>query len=132
MMNYGISFQSHTCSHPDLTASSNDEALTELVTSKKQIEDTLGIPVNHLSYPFGRYNRAIMQLAEKAGYEAAYATGLSMRQRYCLERFEVKPGDGWLSFGVKSSIHGSWLRSIYNVNSKFLKETRKMLDVERE
>lgn len=118
MLNYGISFQSHTCNHPDLTALANDEALKELLESKNKIEDVLGTPVNHLSYPFGRYNRTIMQWTEKAGYKAAYAGGYSRRENYCREQFQIKSEHGKLLFALESSNWGSWLRSLTNLNTR--------------
>jgi peptidoglycan/xylan/chitin deacetylase (PgdA/CDA1 family) len=122
MLKYGISFQSHTCNHPDLTALADSEVLKELQESKTKIEDILGAPVKYLSYPFGRYNRTVMQLAEKAGYRAAYAAYLSMRENYCMERFGIRSNDGKVTFALKNSSFGSWLRTVYNLNSKFNSE----------
>jgi peptidoglycan/xylan/chitin deacetylase (PgdA/CDA1 family) len=126
MLSYGISFQSHTCNHPDLTALADSEVMKELLESKTKIEDILGAPVKHLSYPFARYNRTIMQSAEKAGYRAAYAGGLSMRENYCKERFEINSNDGKIAFALKSSSFSSWLRTVYNLNSKFYSELPKL------
>jgi hypothetical protein len=115
MLNYGISFQSHTCNHPDLTMLTDRDVLKELSESKGTIEDMLGTPANHLAYPFGRYNSVIMQLAEQAGYMAAYAGGISSRHKYCMERCEVIESDGMFLFALKSSPWVSWIRSVYNL-----------------
>lgn len=70
---------SHTWSHPDLTALPEREALRELERSKKALEDAVGVEVWALSYPFGRFNRRVMELAREAGYRAAFAEDYSRK-----------------------------------------------------
>jgi peptidoglycan/xylan/chitin deacetylase (PgdA/CDA1 family) len=60
----GFGFGSHTHRHPDLTRVGKDRIL---------LEDHLGLPVPIVSYPFGRYNREVIQLSREAGYRAACA-----------------------------------------------------------
>jgi len=115
----GISFQSHTCSHPDLTMVSDEAIIREVTISRKVIEDILGIPVQHLSYPFGRYDRRVIELTKAAGYESAYASGLSERGRFCGERFRVRSFEGVWAFSLKTNVWSSWIRSLWNVRSLF-------------
>ena len=64
MVQNGISFQSHSRNHPDLTKIDLPEALKEIVDSRKAIEDKLGIPVHHFAYPYGNFTNKIMELVE--------------------------------------------------------------------
>ncbi len=64
---------SHSWSHPDLTALPEKEALEELERSKKALEDAVGVEVWALSYPFGRFNEKVIELAARAGYRVAFA-----------------------------------------------------------
>ncbi len=73
LSNAGFGFGSHTHRHPDLTRVGKDRILSELVTSRKILEDHLGLPVPVVSYPFGRYDRDVLQLSREAGYRAGCA-----------------------------------------------------------
>jgi peptidoglycan/xylan/chitin deacetylase (PgdA/CDA1 family) len=72
MSDAGITFGSHTVSHPDLTRLSVKQIRYELERSRRDLEDGLGKRVEFLSYPFGRYNRTVQHLAQEAGYVAAF------------------------------------------------------------
>ena len=115
MSRFGVSFNAHTCTHPDLTTLSNQEASRELIESRKKIEDALGVAVRHFAYPWGRYDKRIMQLTEDAGYEAAFAIRKSEMSRYCMERFEIALRDGGSLFRLKTSAWASWIRTVWNL-----------------
>jgi peptidoglycan/xylan/chitin deacetylase (PgdA/CDA1 family) len=112
MSAYGISFHSHTCTHPDLTAISHERASYELIYSKKTIEDKLGLPADYIAYPFGAFNRTVMGLAEDAGYTDAYAGGPTANERFCRERFAIQSSDGKLRFRLKTNAWSSWVRTL--------------------
>jgi peptidoglycan/xylan/chitin deacetylase (PgdA/CDA1 family) len=69
-----VQFESHTVNHYELNAISLPNAQRELVDSKNTLEVELGTPVKYLSYPSGRFNSAVVDLAAAAGYEAAVTT----------------------------------------------------------
>lgn len=69
-----ISFGSHTLTHPDLTKLSQKEMKKELELSKNELERKFGRKINHLAYPFGYYNDAVIEASRKAGYSAAVTT----------------------------------------------------------
>lgn len=75
----GIHCGSHTVTHPRLTQLDADACRRELEEAKRDIEDRLGEPVRHLSYPFGAINPEVRRLAAAAGYETgcAVTVGLS-------------------------------------------------------
>ena len=64
----GAIFGSHGVSHRSLTAMPPSNARRELNESKKEIEVTSGTTVDLLSFPFGRYNIELSQIAQELGY----------------------------------------------------------------
>ncbi len=69
----GVEIGSHTCSHPSLPASSDDELRRELRDSREAIEAELGRPCRYLAYPFGDQDARVRAAARAAGYEGAFA-----------------------------------------------------------
>jgi len=74
----GFEVGSHSCSHRDLTRLDNKTAWQELSDSKKQIEDLIGKEVISISFPYGRYNAAVVDQAREAGYRNLYGLGSSV------------------------------------------------------
>ena len=80
MRDAGVDIQGHTVSHHDLTKKPRtaqfptyDEWLwNELNGSKQMLEKHLGIKVNTLAVPYGRYNAEVQKVAKEAGYEAIF------------------------------------------------------------
>ena len=78
MRDAGVDIQGHTASHHDLTKMPRTAAFpdygawlwNELNGSKQQLEQHLGIKVNALAVPYGRYNSQVREAAHRAGYEA--------------------------------------------------------------
>jgi peptidoglycan/xylan/chitin deacetylase (PgdA/CDA1 family) len=65
----------HTASHPILTRISLDEASTELLRSKRNVEEEIGKPVLSFAYPNGQaadFNNEIMDRVHQAGFEIAF------------------------------------------------------------
>jgi peptidoglycan/xylan/chitin deacetylase (PgdA/CDA1 family) len=110
MSRHGISFQSHTRTHPDLTRCGDAVALSELAGSRAEIEDHVGRAVDALAYPFGRFDSRVLRLAEQAGYRIAWAAGLATPGPFSTERFQISSKDSMTSFAVKASGWGAWLR----------------------
>lgn len=69
-----ITFGSHGINHYHLTSVSPQTAETEIVQSKKIIQDNLGVPINFISYPLGAVNETIISLVKKAGYIGGVGT----------------------------------------------------------
>jgi peptidoglycan/xylan/chitin deacetylase (PgdA/CDA1 family) len=67
----GMTIGAHTLTHPDLTQISPAELRRQLVESKHALEEHLGHPVVHLSYPAGKYNAATIAATKAAGYATA-------------------------------------------------------------
>src|SRR2546423_1439019 len=91
---------SHTLRHPFLTRASASEAREEIVSSKKKLEDLLGVPVEHFCYPYGDWNRPIRDIVEAAGYKSACTTesGINTAEtdRFALKRLTARyPSRNW-------------------------------------
>lgn len=94
MRDAGVDIESHTYSHGDLRNPTDKYAVDkrtygmiqadvqqlgrdgwlrkEIAGSKQTLEKQLGIKVNCLAYPFGKYNQEVREMVKEAGYEAAF------------------------------------------------------------
>jgi peptidoglycan/xylan/chitin deacetylase (PgdA/CDA1 family) len=99
----GISFGSHTVTHPDLRSLGPDQIEYEMGRSKEIIEQQLGAPVESFSYPFAFpeedqcFTRFLEDLMENLGYDAGVSTilGRASRKnnRFFLPRLPVNNWD---------------------------------------
>jgi peptidoglycan/xylan/chitin deacetylase (PgdA/CDA1 family) len=67
----GITIGSHTAQHVKLGEASAKTRRAELALSKAALEDLLGEPVRHVSYPFGSFDLDTVRAAAEAGYVSA-------------------------------------------------------------
>jgi biofilm PGA synthesis lipoprotein PgaB len=65
----GFEIGSHGMSHVDFTHIRKNKLQRELAESKKTIEDRTGQEIRFVSFPFGRYNEEVIDLAMAYGYE---------------------------------------------------------------
>jgi peptidoglycan/xylan/chitin deacetylase (PgdA/CDA1 family) len=72
MISAGHRVGSHGWSHGMLTQCSSSELEREIVSSKLEIEDRLGQPVNSISVPGGRWDARTVELCARAGYETLF------------------------------------------------------------
>src|SRR5690606_28299288 len=93
----GITFGSHSQTHPRLADLSPETARAEVFDSKKALEDMLGLAMPVFCYPFGNSSPAVRDLAQEAGYEAAL--GIEQRQHTLFNLSRVdgvrNAGSGW-------------------------------------
>ncbi len=75
MMAHGMSFQSHTVNHPDLSATDKATQKVELTDSIDFLENKLNTKINTIAYPSGRYNQTTLDLAKKT-----YKLGLTTNE----------------------------------------------------
>jgi peptidoglycan/xylan/chitin deacetylase (PgdA/CDA1 family) len=68
----------HTLTHPNVAQVSDDVARKELTVSKRKLEEELGAPVLHFSYPHPaltpQWNRGTVAITKEAGYQTAVTT----------------------------------------------------------
>lgn len=93
----GMAIGSHAVSDARLTTVNVDRAFEELAFSKKTLEGKLGIGVDLVAYPEGCHNPDVADLAEEAGYRAAFTTDCGPIRpgdgRFALRRIDVPSGD---------------------------------------
>lgn len=74
MAKAGMSFQSHTVNHPDLSVSDDATQATELESSKDWLDQTLNQDTISVAYPSGRYSQSTEALAKDSNYKMATTT----------------------------------------------------------
>jgi len=90
-------FHSHSHSHVDLTELADHALAHELERSKQELEQLLGQSVSYFAYPYGRYDRRIVEAVRTAGYRGAFSTrsGFNRPEEdpFALRRIEVQGAD---------------------------------------
>lgn len=74
LVNLGHAVRAHGWSHKFLTGCSDSELAMELACSKKALEDKLGISVEALSAPHGRWDHRVAAACAAAGYRRLYTS----------------------------------------------------------
>ena len=111
----GLRFGSHTVNHVDLNAAPATVVEQELRASRSDIQQALGVAVDHLAYPYSRFNAQVKDLARQAGYRTACScpTGYvssANRDPYDLRRITVLAADQLSDFAAK--VRGDWRRRL--------------------
>jgi peptidoglycan/xylan/chitin deacetylase (PgdA/CDA1 family) len=70
-----VEIGAHTATHPRLPGLGYDAQLDEVESSKRDLEQVLGRPVDSFSYPYGQYDRTSMECVKAAGFLRACASG---------------------------------------------------------
>ncbi len=92
-----VSFQSHTLNHAGLTSLSPDSLRYEFEQSKYVIENITGRDVKAICYPSGRYNDAVLAIADEYfdfGYTTVSRTSTAGYPSLELPRLRVSRGFG--------------------------------------
>ena len=74
MLADGWELDSHTLSHPDLTAVGPERLRRELVGSREAIQREFGVTTNFFCFPYGHFDAAAKAAVRAAGYLAATTT----------------------------------------------------------
>jgi peptidoglycan/xylan/chitin deacetylase (PgdA/CDA1 family) len=92
----GFEIGSHTITHAHLPRLTDAALERELVESRAQMEDELGLPCRYLAYPFGEHDARVRDAAKRAGYDAAFAVRTEAIGRWALPRIDLYWADaGW-------------------------------------
>jgi peptidoglycan/xylan/chitin deacetylase (PgdA/CDA1 family) len=70
----GHEVHSHSLSHVPLTRCSEEELTRELRHSRYELEQELGVAVDSISVPFGRWDREVVEASARAGYRHVYTS----------------------------------------------------------
>jgi peptidoglycan/xylan/chitin deacetylase (PgdA/CDA1 family) len=102
MAKAGMSIESHTAHHLDLTTLSDAQLAEELGSSRSAIQQHLGASVRFLAYPGGKFNSRVEAAARVAGYVACVTvvpgTTLSLDGVYRWPRIGVSRWETLASF----------------------------------
>ena len=69
----GMDIQPHTLNHPFLTECKDEELEKEILNSKQGFEKLLDRPMNYLCYPYGFFDKRVIEVVKKADYKMAFA-----------------------------------------------------------
>jgi peptidoglycan/xylan/chitin deacetylase (PgdA/CDA1 family) len=98
----GMEIGSHSRSHPRLEDLEPAAAYDEIAASRDALRSAFGVPVDHFSYPFGRFTDAIAGLVKRAGYLSAVSMSRGIATAaddpYRLPRIFVNGERGWPRF----------------------------------
>ena len=93
----GWEIDSHTLTHPDLTTLDDATLKSELVDSRKLLQDKFNIPVNFFCYPAGANDARVRAAVEAAGYYGATTVDPGIASKsdnpYLLPRIRVNGTD---------------------------------------
>lgn len=95
----GMEIGAHTVNHPILASVSDDEARSEILTSKRTLEEITGSPVVLFAYPNGKpnvdYGPQHVRLVRQAGFSAAVSTmpGVAYRGSDLFQLPRLSPWD---------------------------------------
>ena len=119
MRTRGVTFGSHTKSHPVLYQLRWDEIATELVDSKRELEDRLQTPVGSFAYPYAfpqedkHYVANLKQVLRDAGYSDCVITMIGRvglgDEPYSLKRLPVNSTDDKPFLSAKLAGAYDWL-----------------------
>ncbi len=115
----GMTIGSHTVAHPIMSSLDDDRRVYEVVDSKREIEQRLGVPCTLFSYPNGTADdfddRDTVNL-QNAGYVAAVTQIAGVNDEHTdlfrLRRVNIGQGHGKQLFLAQVSGFWPWMRSL--------------------
>lgn len=137
-----ISFGSHTCSHTNIRLISRNSYKTEIVKSKKLIEQKLNKKLDLFSYPFSfpryrkHYNPIIKATRDTliannflCACTTIIGTNSIESDPFCLKRIQIKNSDTLFHFKAKIEGAYNWAGFAQKIYQKFLEPVieRRML-----
>ncbi len=105
MQEAGVSFESHSFAHLDLTRLGFRDCVRDLKDSREVLESLLGRSVRLLAYPRGRHDEDVRAAASRAGYTNAFTLpeGKERPGPYAIPRVGIFGGNGVASVRLKSA-----------------------------
>ncbi|WP_404355963.1 polysaccharide deacetylase family protein [Methylotuvimicrobium sp. KM1] len=125
---------SHTRSHPKLTEISSDmDSLNrEIKESKVELENKLGLAVDHFAYPYGLFDELTIDAVKEAGYLTACSTRSGFNRvdinPFLLRRIEVFGKDKLWHFKQKLKFGTNEMSYLYPFNYYLAQAKSKIID----
>jgi peptidoglycan/xylan/chitin deacetylase (PgdA/CDA1 family) len=126
----GMSFGSHTVTHPDLRSLGPEQIEYELGCSKETIEQKLGTPVQSFAYPFAfpeedrRFTRYLEEVLSNSGFDYGVSTILNRACRTSnklfLPRIPINNWDDRSLFRAKVEGGYDWLHLLQFMKKSLL------------
>jgi len=120
----GITFGSHTVTHPQLKFLKKEDIEFEIRQSKEEIENNLEKPVESFSYPFAfpeedkEFTKHLKEILQKYGYKYGVSTRIGMTSKrddiYFMKRIPVNSCDDIRFFEAKLKGGYDWLSAPQN------------------
>lgn len=103
MARNGIDFQSHSCTHADLTTLDAPALTRQVAGSRRQLEDLLGRAVDCFAYPYGRHDDRVRDAVQAAGYRVAFSVQPGFNRPggdpWAVRRLDITGGVSTAGFG---------------------------------
>ena len=101
----GWSIQSHGNTHTRMTHLDIASIANEVTLSKNIIEQNLGSPINAFAFPYGIYNKSVIDQLKIAGYTSSYTVHsgklFQSAKRFQIPRIEINNADNIDSYKIK-------------------------------
>lgn len=97
----GMAVGSHGQTHERLDRMPPERARGEIVESKRLLEEKLGVPVKHFSYPQGKRAPEVERMVAEAGYRAAWGTKSAPDGQFARRRIRLSANDRGFRFAFK-------------------------------
>jgi len=112
-----VTFGAHSATHPDFLTLDEDRARRELQVPKAELERILGREVAVFSFPHGRCDTGLVDMARAAGYRRVFTISPSWAFRtpgeFVTGRIAVEPADWPAEFWLKVRGAYRW-QSLFN------------------
>ena len=117
---------SHSLYHPRLVELSESELKEQLVKSRSELNEKLGVKVKDIAFPFGLYDERVFRLMQEAGYRSGFTInpGLNspITHPYRLHRFLIRTSDSLKTFAGYLEYPTFERYSIFPENGSIIKE----------
>lgn len=105
-----VDFQSHTCFHPNLPQCTQEEAYSEIVESKKELESILPHEIYAIAFPNGAYSTRELDIVKNGDYQCSLTTKVGfntlVEDKFQLKRIDILDTASANEVIVKAS--GAW------------------------
>ena len=90
MHEYGIDFQSHSCSHPFFSSLTRESVYRALSESKAKLEKMLHKRIDCFAYPYGDYDHPCLEAAlRETGYAMAFCDQWALARNKVNSKYQV-------------------------------------------
>lgn len=130
----GISFGSHTVTHPQLHGLKADRIREEIVRSRQTIEEKTGCAIDSFAYPYAfpqtdtRFKAVLREILTEHGYRYGVCTQIGRAERgsdpLFLERLPVNSADDAALLGAKVAGAYDWVGDVQSMVKRIRRPRR--------